>query len=113
MDSPFKQPLRNITRSVLALVIIGSYAFMWSVVIVDALMWSESDDNPLEKLTDSVGLISTMTVLATLVVQFYFRRSSPADREQDPLAVLKRRFAAGEITEDEFKARKAVLADKQ
>jgi len=110
---------KNSTRTTLAIILVGVYALMWAwiiydVVIIEPICTTNCDDineAKLGKLGDFVGVISTMTVLVTLVVQFYFRRSNPSDRDE-PLVTLKKRFASDEISEEDFIKYKALLKEK-
>ncbi len=109
---------KNATRTTLAILLVGVYALMWAwiiydVVIIEPICTENCDavgESKLAKLGDFVGIISTMTVLVTLVVQFYFRRSNPSDKE-DPLVTLRKRFASNDINEADFKKFKALLKE--
>lgn len=89
---------RKWTRPTLAIILIGAYSIMWTWIVVDVI--SDPDHKGFETIGEFAGIISTMTVLVTLVVQFYFRRSGPKD--DDPLSVLKKRLAKGEITQKQY-----------
>jgi len=110
---------KNATRTTLAITLVGVYAFMWAwiiydVVIVDSICLENCEnvtESKLEKLGDFVGIISTMTVLVTLVVQFYFRRSNPNDREE-PMVTLKKKLASQEITKEQFVDMKKLITEK-
>ena len=76
--SPEEKILERITvRNILALLLVGTYSFMWAFVLENAIKNATTVNQAVSNLTDFVGIISTMTVLVTLVVQFYFRRANP------------------------------------
>lgn len=107
---------KNATRTTLALIIVGVYVLMWAWIIHDIVIEPScvgdcDETKNLEKLGDFVGIISTMTVLVTLVVQFYFRRSNPSDRE-DPMVTLKKKLASQEITKEQFEEMKKLITEK-
>ena len=62
-------------RNFLAILLVGTYSGMWAFVIQYSVTNTSSLSEVLQNIGDFVGLIGTMTVLVTLVVQFYFRTS--------------------------------------
>ena len=118
IDDPFKKieivlkylvKTKNGTRTTLAILLVGVYVLMWALIINEVFLDDDvilgEDGKPIlvesnmQKLGDFVGIISTMSVLVTLVVQFYFRRSNPADKD-DPKTIVQKRYAQGQITKE-------------
>lgn len=99
----------NTTRSALALILVAVYAAMWALLVHDMIGDDGTGGTSIpEQMGEYVGIVSTMTVLVTLVIQFYFRRSAPTEGA-DPVVLLKRRLANGDITDKEFDTKLRLL----
>lgn len=59
------------------------------------------------------GLISiALLVLIIVTIIWLLRNMSPAQRHDSAMEELRRRYAAGDVDEDEFRSRKAALREK-
>ena len=64
---------KKIVKSILAIMMIGTYSFTWSWLIFNLVTKETTTTEALTVAGSFVGIISTMTVLVTLIVQHYFK----------------------------------------
>jgi len=75
--SQISQPTKvTSVKGMLALLIVGSYAGMWIFVVQYAIRHAIGFNELMQSIGDFAGVISTMTVIVVLVVQYFFRSSS-------------------------------------
>lgn len=74
-------------------------------------MWGRDNWDWWDWLAMSVGMAAFWALVLWAVVILVKRNDRPASEPRDASTILDARFARGEIDEDEYRARRAVLAD--
>ena len=85
-------------RGTLAFILVTTYCLMWAIVILDQvspnlinsvfnLKMNSATENSTGLQDVMAGIIGTMTVLVTITIQFYFRRSGSPEKDEGDIAM--------------------------